>query len=474
MSSDFLLRICVVSRRRLHCLATCLLLGAGLFATPAMSAERIALYSYYSDPPFDAASSNNLTARLADWLSRRSAGRYQFVATGIARPALDALVQRPHWQGVVAWVHPSWFGQPPTPALAWTEPFMQDSDVVVSRTDRPVEYLDAGASLAGLRVCAVQGHRLPDLQWLLDAGRLQRIDAASEQACLRALREGGSDAALVQMASWTYWQRQNPDALNGLSLAHQPRKTYGRHLALAAGQPALQAFLVQQLSQLAQDPDWHGVLPSPPRQLRLVSVVPQQRPDARALRRIFDAVFEQAGLRYSVAWRPAERAVAEFAAGHFDGDMGRPAGYAASLPWARRVDPPYAQSSIVLLMNGKPRAPLGDGELRQLHVLVPKGYKLLELRAKALPHAEFVVSPLVCARMVRERRADVCLSLTDIGGRWIGQAQLGGSFHVQTLETVDLHLWLSVGLATEAQQLGQAISTLQRSGALERLRALGD
>jgi hypothetical protein len=81
--------------------------------------------------------------------------------------------------------------------------------------------------------------------------------------------------------------------------------------------------------------------------------------------------------------------------------------------------------------------------LRQLHVLVPKGYKLLELRAKALPHAEFVVSPLVCARMVRERRADVCLSLTDIGGRWIGQAQLGGSFHVQTLETVESRTYLS-------------------------------
>lgn len=384
------------------------------------------------------------------------------------------MVQRPGWAGVVAWVNPSWFGQQPAVPVSWSEPFMEDSDIVVSRADRPVEDLDAGGSLAGLRVCAVERHQLPDVQWLVDAGKLQRVDAGSELACLRSLQDGGSDAALIQTLSWTYWQRQSLDAVVGLVVAHQPRKTFGRHLAMAPGQPGLQAFLNRQLGQLESDPDWQGWLPHTPRQLRLVSVVPTARADARTLRRVFDAVFEQSGLRHSVAWRPAKRALSEFAAGQFDGDMGRPAGYGTSLPWAIRVDPSYAQSSIVLLMNGKPEVPISTEALRQMRVLIPRGYRLLAQRARGLAHAQFVVSPLVCARMVRERRADVCLTLTDISGRWIGQSQLKGALHVQTLETVDLHLWLSAGLDREARQLGQAIAALKRSGALERLRVVDD
>lgn len=447
------------------------LLAMGLWAR---AEERVPLFTYYTDPPFDAVSTDNLTRKLADWLNMRSQGRYHFVATGLPRSEIDAIVQQPGWRGAVAWVNPAWFGQQSALPLMWSQPFMQDSNSVVSRAGREVSFLDDGASLAGRKVCKVTGRRVTDLQWLFDAGRAQLVDAPSERGCLQSVQEGRADAALLQTATWVYWQQHDASVVAGLVAARQPRNTFGRHLVLAAGQEQLFAFLQAQLADVAKDPGWLRVLPNPPRQLRLVSVVPPDRADARALRRTFDEVFERAGLRYSVAWRPAERAVAEFRAGRFDGDMGRPAAYAPTLHWAVRVDPPYARSSIVLLVKAGTEVKPSPDVLRQMQILIPKGYKLLEQRAQGLDRHQFVVSPLVCARMVREGRATACMTITDIGGSWVGQKELGQDLQALPLETLDLHIWLAAGLEHEAQQIGRAIESLRRTGELQKLTSVGD
>lgn len=414
---------------------------------------------------------------MADWLSERSGGRYHFVATAISRQELDALIRRPAWRGVVAWVNPRWFG--PTQAsadetLAWTEAFARDADIVVSRAEQAVDYLGDGVSLEGRRICDVSGRRLPDVQWLLDAGRLQRLEAGNELACLQAVRYGHSDAAFVQSASFEYWRRQRPESVRGLIEARQPRLTFGRHLSLAPHQAGLLAFLNQHLAQLAQDPAWRGLLREPPRQLRLVSVVPLQRADAQALRRAYDTIFDKAGLRYAVAWRPAERALQELREGLFDGDMGRPASEVLGLPDAIRVDPAYASSSIVVLRALGQAAPVNLSELRHLRLVLPKGYALLAQKTQQFAQRQLVISPLVCARMVAHQRADACLTVTDIGGRWIGQQELGSKLQAHVIETLDLHLWLQAGLDKEAQLLGQSIAELKRNGELTRLMAVRD
>ncbi|MDT9000032.1 hypothetical protein RQP53_12220 [Paucibacter sp. APW11] len=457
-----LLAACARWRRRLW-------LALLLLAPSVQATERLPLYTYYVDPPFDAVSAGNLTVGLAEWLSQRSAGRYLFIATPIQRQELERMLAKPAWHGVLAWANPHWLGADKERGTRWTAAFMQDADLVVSRATDPADYLDGGLSLAGRTVCSLPGHRLPDLEWLIAAGKVRRVDAPSELACLQLLHEGGTDVALLQAATLNHFKRRQPSLVQGLLVAARPRLTFARQLGTARESGALHRYLESVLPSLAEDATWSGLLPRPPRQLRLVSMVPSERSDAALLRKLFDQLFERAGLSYSLAWRPAERAMMEFRAGDFDGDMGRLSVFAQSYPGALRVDPAYAQTTIMLLTpsNSPPGRTLES--FKSLRLGVPNGYRELDGLSRDFSRRLLVLNPLTCARMVARRHLDACLVATDVTGRWIGEKELVGQLQAEIVERRDVYLWLAPGLEAEASALGRAMSEMKRSGELQAL-----
>lgn len=430
--------------------------------------QPVPLYTQYPDPPLDAASPGNLTAKLAAWLSERSDGRYQFVATPLPRGRLDALLARPGWQGAVAWAHPRWFGDETRSRFLWSEPFVQDADLVVSRRQRPVEFLNGGRSLEGLRVGVVHGHRLPDLDWMLNQGLVHRVDVDSEMAGLRELQAGRLDAVFVQAISMPQFRRALPQLDSWLHVAKQPRDTFWRHFFTDRHQPALHAFLNQQLPALRADPQWRSQLPQQPRQIRLVVVDRLDSPYAQSLRKLLDRLFEEAGLRYALSMLPAERALLELKAGRFDGDAVRATSFAEHLGGALRVEPSHSQILHLALVRAGDARPSRWADLAGLSFALPRGLKLAEEMTRDMKGRQLVESADACVRMLSIARVAACVLPGFGSSDWTGREK-GVRLVAQVLGSSPTHLWLRPGLDEEARRLSAAMLALERSGELARL-----
>ncbi len=445
-------------------------MALAMLAGPLSAApQTLPLYTAYADPPLDASSPGNLTTRLAQWLSERSQGRYRFVPTQLPRGPLDALVAKPGWAGAVVWANPVWFDDTRRQRFLWTPAFMQSADLVVSRREQPVEYLLEGRSLQGLSVASVAGHRLVDLDGLVAAGKLRRVDVPRALDGLGLLQQGRVDAALVQAISMDYFRQRLPDLDGWLYVARQPRDTYGRHAFTAPGQAALRDFLARQLPMLAADPAWRAVLAPPPRQLRLVSVDTLGSAYNQALRALLDRVFERAGLRYALTERPAERALVELRAGQFDGDITRHQRFDEQLPGLLRVEPTHSTVfDLAVTRRGGPQ-PARWEDLATLRVAVPRGFKRIEALTQGLAARELVEGVDACVRMVVQGRVDVCVEPGYTSTAGLGRVPAGAQIETRVLGTSDMHLWLGAAHADGARRLGQALAELERSGELAQL-----
>ena len=61
---------------------------------------------------------------------------------------------------VVPWVNPSWFGDVQQTRYLWTDGYKQDSNIVLSPIDNPVEY-QGPESLTGKSISVLLGARCP-------------------------------------------------------------------------------------------------------------------------------------------------------------------------------------------------------------------------------------------------------------------------------------------------------------------------
>ena len=233
--------------------------GLALLAHTAAATEVIPLYTYYADLPFAVSGADNITAKLAGWLTQRAQGRYLFVATQLPRRRLDAMIHEPHWNGVVAWANPLWFGEDVHPRNSWSHAYMMDANLVVSLRSHPIVY-DSDRSLEGLRLGSVLGFSYPDIEDLIKSVKLVRDEANSELQNLLRLKAGRVQVAFLQASSLPYFQQALPDFEQWAYIAQKPRTVFYRYLFTSQGQPELMTFLNQQLDVLRTDKDWQSLL----------------------------------------------------------------------------------------------------------------------------------------------------------------------------------------------------------------------
>ncbi|NHZ90382.1 hypothetical protein F2P45_15345 [Massilia sp. CCM 8733] len=233
----------------------------------AQAAETVQLATYYDYVPWfvPGRPSAGLNARLASRLSEMSGGRYRFVSVYIPRRRLDVLLQEGKLTMVVAWVHPRFFGDPERTRYFWTGPLMDDESLVVSPRAAPLEY-DGPDSLRGKRFGAPGGHRFPDLEPLISAGEITRIDVPQIKNALQMI---GAHRRL----DFTVVDRSTLDALKHervidaalLHVASRPRTaSYQRSMLVPLDQPALYRFLHSAVALLRSDSSWFAPPPRPP------------------------------------------------------------------------------------------------------------------------------------------------------------------------------------------------------------------
>ena len=235
------------------------------------ASEEITLYTYHNHPPFINQPGEGLSYDLADLLSEQSAGAFQFTVKVVPRSRLNVMLKswvngecigepRCTRNWVVPWVNQKWgFGKAPEQNFSWT-PLLEDSNVIVSRSDAPVEYRQP-SDLDGKRFAGIGGHRYVGIDERAEAGKITRINGTKERDNLIILARGRVDATLLPASTYRYYLKQDRQlaALSSrLYRAKQPHQAYTRNLMASGDQQKLNSLLTS--LRLQQNSGWHELL----------------------------------------------------------------------------------------------------------------------------------------------------------------------------------------------------------------------
>ena len=235
-----------------------LLLGLAWWCTSALASEQITLFSYQHKPPYivDSKSRQGLYFDLAEQLNAHLP-KYHFVIRQIPRKRLDYLLSRDQLQGIVLGTSPGWF--PDAQRHLWSEAFIDDANLLVSRSQGEVSRLSA-RDLIGRRLGVVSGHRYPELDELLGSARISREAGVSESANLLRLQRGWIDAAVVGKRTLDFYLQEQHDLHRQLYVAQPALRRYQRSLLV----PTSYAWLLPELNRvivaLKQTPSWQARL----------------------------------------------------------------------------------------------------------------------------------------------------------------------------------------------------------------------
>lgn len=225
-----------------------------LTVLPAFARD-IVIYDYHLKPPFivDVDKRQGLDFDIAAYLSARTG--YHFRLEYLPRNRLNRMIDLNTLDGLVIGANPAWFGDAKQTRFLWSQPYLQDDDLVISLRQGPIDY-SGPDSLRGLRVGFPEGYYYTGISELADAGALMRDNAPTEEQNLLKLLAKHIDVTIVSRSTYDYLLRQHPDWTNRFFVAAQPEEHYDRRLlvprSLAEAHRKLQAVL----EKLPRDPAW--------------------------------------------------------------------------------------------------------------------------------------------------------------------------------------------------------------------------
>lgn len=228
------------------------------FALPATS-KPVNVWIYHNFAPFviDATHKHGLSYDLAQWLTENSNGIYEFNVTVHSRARLnETLSGNP--SGIVFWVNPAWFGDVEENKYFWTKPLMRDRTLIISPLRASIDY-KGPASLEGMTITSVSGHRYVGIDPLVEEGRMSRNDLSSEEAVtLFISNERGDVGVIAESALLSLTQQLN---LHGkIFSAKEPHSIYDRRVMITRDDPDLIEFMQKSLSDMKRDGHWSELL----------------------------------------------------------------------------------------------------------------------------------------------------------------------------------------------------------------------
>ncbi|WP_397535494.1 substrate-binding periplasmic protein [Roseateles sp.] len=244
--------------RRLAMARLALAAGSGLAnCGPVRAGQSLELLTHYDYPPFITTRGNGLSHDLASTLTELMGGLISRTELQLLpRRRLDMALSAPTWQGLVPWVKPAWFGDESESRFLWSPPLLADTDLVLSLKSRAVEF-NGPASLRGLTLGGVAGHRYADVEAMIEAGELTREDTINTEQNLRKLLRGRVDVVFLAASGLPWWQQQLPEMAANLYIARQPRNSYLRRALISRALPKpTQVRLMSVLTALRDERSW--------------------------------------------------------------------------------------------------------------------------------------------------------------------------------------------------------------------------
>lgn len=205
--------------------------------------------------------------------------------------------------------------------------------------------------------------------------------------------------------------------------------------------------------------------------LRLVTILAPDRPVMVAERQLLEQAFPRAGLRYTLEFNPAERALAGFQNGSFDGDVNRIATFNQSYADAIRVEPHVQNAYFYAVGQPGGALPASWQDLVKYRIAYVRGFKGIEIRTAAVSQREVTDSDEACLRMAQSRRVDWCVLPAERKGAWPLSAQYGEPMVGALIDSVKVYVWLGPQHKAAAQALTRALRDMDRSGELQKIMA---
>jgi polar amino acid transport system substrate-binding protein len=231
-----------------------------LLASAASTADEVKLYAYHLKPPYiiDAEKGTGLYFELAKRLNQLQT-QHRYKTVYLPRKRLESLLEQEQLDGLVLGVNPHWFNDASQHRYGWSHGWINDRDIVISRSDQPIPY-SRPESLIGKRVGLSIGYYYVGVNELADKGQLTRENSANESLTLEKLVRGQVDAMIITQRTLNHLYKQHPEYVGKLFTATVPHDTYERMILLPKAQQALVPVLNQSLAKLAEDPHWQALL----------------------------------------------------------------------------------------------------------------------------------------------------------------------------------------------------------------------
>lgn len=230
---------------------------AALTALPSF-AETVSVYTYHNHPPFILEGGKGLSFDFVDFLNKKSKGNPNFKIEVVSRAQLDKLVAAPDFSGAVAWVAPAWFKDKEKTTYLWSNPVMEDANVVLSNAAQKLDYKDP-SSLKGKQLGGITGHKYAGIDELVSAGEIKREDSDKERTNLRKLEAGRIEATLLPRTTANFLLNEM-ELTSKLFIAPTPHSSYTRHVLVAKKSPEVQKLVNEAVAEMAKDSGWQATL----------------------------------------------------------------------------------------------------------------------------------------------------------------------------------------------------------------------
>ena len=230
------------------------LVGCFGFCLSADAAETVRVMTYTSYAPFiiDAKRHRGLAYMVADILTQRSHGRYQFEVEVIPRKRLDVLLKDGE-NVVIPFVDPIFFGDVKMTTYLWTSSLFADRQIMVFNPNRPLTFTGPD-SLVGKVFGGIIGYHYPPLDSLVAEGKIGREDVIADDQNLLKLVANRVDAVCIPYLAFNFLKGSDI-RFAGLQDAPQPLYPIERRFMIQ-GKTELRDFIEGAIQDSYAAPDW--------------------------------------------------------------------------------------------------------------------------------------------------------------------------------------------------------------------------
>lgn len=237
---------------------TCGFFSQVVFAEGERSA--FSFYAYHDKPPyFDVGNPEApaIYSRFIRYLNQHQE-KYHISLHFSPRKRLESQLETGHLNGAVIGVHPIWFRDKEKQKYLWSTPFMDDSDVIIVRSDQSFIYRKP-EDLIGKRLALPRGLYFYGVSELIAMNKVAVFETGSDLQNLQMIKLQRADATITSLPTYRYFQKKlfNGDDFKVMDIPHD---RFTRHILFPKSYRNVFDDLAPSIESSISDPLWREEL----------------------------------------------------------------------------------------------------------------------------------------------------------------------------------------------------------------------